>query len=35
VWQCILDVVETHNGVKLPIDVNVAMLPSPSVPAGE
>jgi hypothetical protein len=35
VWQGILDVVETHNGVKLPIDVNVAMLPSPSVPAGE
>jgi len=26
----LLDVVETHNGVKLPIDVNVAMLPSPS-----
>jgi hypothetical protein len=30
VWQGILDVVETHNGVKLPIDVNVAHLPSPS-----
>lgn len=30
VWQGVLDVVETHNGVKLPIDVNVAMLPSPS-----
>jgi hypothetical protein len=30
VWQGILDVVETHNGVKLPIDVNVAQLPSPS-----
>ena len=30
VWQGLLDVVETHNGVKLPIDVNVAMLPSPS-----
>ena len=36
VWQGVLDVVETHNGVKLPIDVNVAMLPSPSeFPAGE
>ena len=30
VWQGILDVVETHNGVRLPIDVNVAQLPSPS-----
>ena len=30
VWQGMLDVVETHNGVRLPIDVNVAMLPSPS-----
>ncbi len=30
VWQGLLDVVETHNGVKLPIDVNVAQLPSPS-----
>jgi hypothetical protein len=30
VWQGILDVVETHNGVKLPIDVSVAQLPSPS-----
>jgi hypothetical protein len=37
VWQGVLDVVETHNGVKLPIDVNVAQLPSPSedYPAGE
>jgi len=37
VWQGILDVVETHNGVRLPIDVNVAELPSPSEerPAGE
>ena len=37
VWQGVLDVVETHNGVKLPIDVNVAQLPSPSAvnPAGE
>lgn len=30
VWQGVLDVVETHNGVQLPIDVNVAQLPSPS-----
>jgi Domain of unknown function (DUF1906) len=30
VWQGLLDVVETHNGVRLPIDVNVAQLPSPS-----
>ena len=37
VWQGVLDVVETHNGVRLPIDVNVAELPSPSedYPAGE
>jgi hypothetical protein len=37
VWQGVLDVVETHNGVRLPIDVNVAQLPSPSenYPAGE
>jgi hypothetical protein len=30
VWQGILDVVQTHNGVKLPIDVNVSAVPSPS-----
>ena len=30
VWQGLLDVVETHNGVRLPIDVNVAQMPSPS-----
>ncbi|MGH7652004.1 MAG: glycoside hydrolase domain-containing protein [Gemmatimonadaceae bacterium] len=30
VWQGLLDVVETHNGVKIPIDVNVAERPSPS-----
>jgi hypothetical protein len=30
VWQGILDVVQTHNGVKLPIDVNVASVASPS-----
>lgn len=35
VWQGVLDVVETHNGVRLPIDVNVADMPSPSVPVGE
>ncbi len=30
VWQGILDVVQTHNGVRLPIDVNVASGSSPS-----
>jgi hypothetical protein len=30
VWQGMLDVVEKHGGVKLPIDVNVAAVPSPS-----
>jgi Domain of unknown function (DUF1906) len=30
VWQGLLDVVQTHNGVKLPIDVNVASVASPS-----
>ena len=30
VWQGVLDIVETHNGVRLPIDVNVAQLASPS-----
>ena len=30
VWQGVLDIVQTHNGVKLPIDVNVASVPSPS-----
>jgi hypothetical protein len=30
VWQGVLDVVQTHNGVRLPIDVNVASVPSPS-----
>ena len=29
-WQGILDVVETHNGVKLPIDISVAQVASPS-----
>ena len=37
VWQGVLDIVETHNGVRIPIDVNVAHLPSPSEssPQGE
>lgn len=30
VWQGVLDVVQTHNGVRLPIDVSVAAVPSPS-----
>ncbi len=30
VWQGVLDIVQTHNGVKLPIDVSVASVPSPS-----
>ncbi len=30
VWQGLLDVVQTHNGVQLPIDVNVSAIPSPS-----
>lgn len=30
VWQGVLDVVQTHNGFKLPIDVNVSAYPSPS-----
>lgn len=30
VWQGVLDIVQTHNGVQLPIDVNVASVPSPS-----
>ncbi|MEJ7759040.1 MAG: glycoside hydrolase domain-containing protein [Gemmatimonadaceae bacterium] len=30
VWQGVLDVVQTHNGFKLPIDVNVAAVKSPS-----
>ena len=33
VWQGVLDIVQTHNGVRLPIDVSVASVPSPS--AGE
>ena len=30
VWQGMLDVMETHAGIRLPIDVNVAAVPSPS-----
>ncbi|MEO7366648.1 MAG: glycoside hydrolase domain-containing protein [Gemmatimonadaceae bacterium] len=30
VWQGVLDIVQTHNGVELPIDVNVSSVPSPS-----
>jgi hypothetical protein len=30
VWQGLLDIVEAHGGVRLPIDVNVASVPSPS-----
>lgn len=30
-WQGILDVVRTHNGVELPIDISVASVPSPSL----
>ena len=29
-WQGVLDIHQTHNGVRLPIDVNVAAVPSPS-----
>ena len=29
-WQGVLDIVQTWNGVTLPIDVNVAAVPSPS-----
>ena len=30
VWQGVLDVVRTHNGVRLPIDISVASVASPS-----
>lgn len=30
VWQGLLDVVRTHNGVKLPIDISVSALANPS-----
>jgi hypothetical protein len=29
-WQGVLDVVRTHNGVKLPVDISVASVASPS-----
>lgn len=29
-WQGVLDVARTHNGIALPIDINVARFPSPS-----
>ena len=35
VWQGLLDVVETHNGVRLPIDVGRLPSPSEDYPAGE
>lgn len=31
VWQGALDVMRTHNGVRLPVDISVASGPSPSV----
>ena len=31
VWQGLLDVVRSHDGVEIPIDVNVAAVPSPSL----
>jgi len=30
-WQGMLDVVREHNGVKLPVDISVASVPSPSL----
>lgn len=30
VWQGALDVVRTHNGIKLPVDISVSSAPSPS-----
>jgi Rv2525c-like, glycoside hydrolase-like domain len=30
VWQGMLDVVRSHNGVRLPVDINVAAVPDPS-----
>ena len=35
IWQGVLDVTQTWNGHKIPIDVNVAVLPSPSSVVGE
>jgi hypothetical protein len=30
-WQGLLDVVRTHNGVKLPVDISVSSVASPSL----
>lgn len=35
IWQGVLDVTQTWNGHEIPIDVNVASLPSPSSVVGE
>ena len=35
IWQGVLDVTQTWNGHKIPIDVNVAALPSPSAVVAE
>jgi hypothetical protein len=35
IWQGVLDVTQTWNGHKIPVDVNVAALPSPSSVVGE
>jgi hypothetical protein len=35
IWQGVVDVTQTWNGHKIPIDVNVAALPSPSSVVGE
>jgi len=35
IWQGVLDTKQTWNGHKIPIDVNVASLPSPSSVVGE
>jgi hypothetical protein len=34
VWQGMLDIIETHGGVRLPIDVNVSAVPDPSAAQG-
>jgi hypothetical protein len=35
VWQGVLDVTQTWNGHEIPVDVNVAALPSPSAVVGD
>ena len=35
IWQGVLDVTQTWNGHKIPVDVNVAALPSPSAVVAE